>query len=529
MGNLMKTIVLKIHNPSARKKSIIEEAMHNYTLAFQFLLDKGKEEIKDIEMNYCDKNGMYSARSISKWVGTSLSSMLNEYEVEPFKDSLKIDFAATLAGHLNLIKTGQYSDYPIAYINSEELDFEYDKLTTEFINGDKEEEFSLKKINRLLNKSENLRPIFFCRYATNRNYCILYDPIKNKYFLKVYLMNSRNKNRKAFENNSKNIIRYMNENKELFKVYGKKEGFLILPLSFGAWQEGYLKQAFEKPATIKTARIFKKKNDYYISINIEMDEPKKVETDKFMSITRGLENTINYSIVNKSDVAEKYGFQRINNKIEINKLHKLANHLVELAENNTCQVIMEKLVDKGDRINWVDKNGIEYKPQLGCYEYNRLYDIIKYKLLDKGLPAPIRVSGIGIFYTCPRCGFNSKDNRFSEKILMCIVCGMTLQIEEVGSINLAMKLSKYSKAAIKIKSENTGRGIMLTNEDLGLSCLLENADFANKQLIFEINKIIKSFYENINFERSQKGFNKKYSIIKKIQSQSNVIENIKIV
>lgn len=526
----MRTIVLKIYKPSMKKKQILDEAMLNYTLAYQYLLDTAQPQIEEIKANYMDKNGRYSAKKISKWVGSNFNFALNGFSIEPFKDSIKIDFGSTIAGYLNLLATGETAEYPSSYINKEVFNDEYNKAVDGYISEDENVDKYLKKINRLISKNENLRPIFFCRYATNRNYSILYDELKDRYYIKMYLMNFHNENRKKFDENCTTVLRYISKNKDIFRVHGKPEGFLVLPVSFGKFQKKYLELVSKNPEIIKTARLVKRKDEYFLSVNMEIEEMEVMEVNNYMGVTRGIENVVNYTIVNKIDDTEIYGNEKPgNNSIKLNKLHEIANTLIELAKNNNCQMIMEKLVDKGDKLNWIGKNGKSYNSILGCYEYNRLYDILKYKLPANGLPPPIRVSSLGIFYTCPRCASNSKGNRFSDNVFMCTSCGMSLSIEMVGSNNISRKLIKYKNDSVKLKTKGTKDGIKYINSELGIEFSPMDNHGDNEKLRNTINEVINDFYKNMDSEMRKKTFKKKYSLIKKLETNDDVLKIIKIV
>lgn len=526
----MRTIVLKIYKPSMKKKQILDEALQNYTMAYQYLLDAAQPEIEKIKLDYVDKNGKYSAKKVSKWIGSNFNLVLNEFDIEPFKDSLKIDFGATIAGYLNLVATGEVSEYPSSYISGEAFNNEYNKVMDLCINDDENPEKSLKRIDRLMSKNENLRPIFFCRYATNRNYSILYDELKDRYYIKMYLMNFHNENRKKFDENSATVLRYISKNRDVFKVHGKPEGFLILPVSFGKYQEKYLQLVSKNPEMIKTARLVKRKEEYFLSINMEIEAVETIKVNNYMGVTRGIENIINYTMVNNIDGTVIYGNEKPKeNSIKLNKLHEIANRLIQLAKDNNCQVIMEKLVHKGDKLSYMDKNNKEYNPILGCFQYNRLYDILKYKLPAKGLPPPIRVSSLSIFHTCPRCASNTKGNRFSHNVFMCTNCGMSLSIEEIGSNNLSRKLIKYKNDLVKVKVEGTTEGIKYINSDLGIEFSSKNNYSDNDKLRNKINAVIKDFYINMDSEKRKKTFKKKFSFIKKLETNDDVLKVIKIV
>ena len=167
----LRTIHLKIHKPGKLKREIIQKAFENYNNAFNYLLKTAFDNIDDIESNYKSPKGTYSTLSLSKWIDSRISNELNNFDVQPFKDSLKLDFGMTMASYFAQKQTKPDMVFP---------NFKQDNVQV----------------------NEKLRPIYFCRYDTKRSFCLLYDPDSNKYFAKLFLMNIKNaKVRKIAANN----------------------------------------------------------------------------------------------------------------------------------------------------------------------------------------------------------------------------------------------------------------------------------------------------------------------------------------
>lgn len=519
MSKMMRTIVLKIYKPSKIKRTIMDEAMLNYSKAFQHMLDKAEKQIDAIGESSRDKRGRYRSNLILRWIDTDLMRELSQFSVEPFKDSLRIDFASTLAGYFNLKAKGINANYPHTFISEEDFNKKYDELLESLNENNESLAYIENEINKLANKSGRSRSLFFCRYSKIRNFCLLYDSDKDKYYAKVYVMNVKNEKRRELNTSADNKLIYISADKEIYKDYSSKKCYLLLPLSFGKWQESYLKRAFEKPEMIKTARLTKKKDEYFLSINMEMSECSNAEYENYMGIARGIKNAVNYSIVDKDEKMLFEGHLELDDQNNKSSIHKIANQLIGIARKNRCQIIMEKLLKVGDGLK---------EPILNCDNYNELYRIIRYKSKENSLSEPIRVSGFGIFYTCPDCGTNSKTNWFSSRLLMCTHCGMTTDIDSTGSLNLARKLIKYNKDAIKIMTISTPEGIKFINNDIGLEYCPVNPYDCAEEFAGKIKILIKSFYDNIDTECQNSGFNKKYSLIKKIQSHEDIFEVIKI-
>lgn len=487
MNVSMKTIELKLFKPSLTKRMVMDEALDNYSRAYEFLLNKAYKEIDLIEEKYIDSIGRYRAKNISKWITKEISKELNMFNIEPFKDSIKIDFSSTLASYLTLKIRGEKVSFPTAF-------------------------------------AENPRPIFFCRYSKTRNYSMLYDSDNDRYYAKIYLMNVKNQKRKKVDKIYNSEIRYIDTKKEVFKESDNKKSYITFSLAFGKWQEGYLKDALENPEILKTARLIKRKKEYYLSINIAKNIENLIDTINYMGISRGNENAINYTVIDEKCSIICEGYEELEGNISNDKLNAAANILTKIAKENRSQVVMEKLLDKGDGLTFKDKQGKNVVPKINCSNYNKLYDIINCKLKDNGMKDIIRVSGVSIFNTCPFCNHRSKANRFSNKIMICTSCGMTTDVDKAGSLNLARRLIQYSNEKIEILVENTDKGIRFTNEDLNLLYYPSNPFDCFNEFMVRIDEIIKIFYSNINLEKENKNFKRKLSTIKKLEKRRDILQ-----
>jgi putative transposase len=391
-----------------------------------------------------------------------------------------------------------------------------------------------EKVKKLLRLKERLRPIYFCRYSMNRNYSILYDPVKKRYYAKLYLMNAKNEKRRVSLINSHNTLIYISKNKKIFEKSSRKNCFLVFPLSFGSYQEEYLNRATKNPDMLRTARLIKKKDDYFLSLNISENVENKYEAQNYMGISRGIDSAVCYTIVDFGGKNLSEGYIDVQESparespVKDSEINRIANCLLKISEINKSQIIMENLQNSRDRLTYTDRDGRKYSPVLNLYNYNKLIDILNRKIQYIGLPEIIKVSAREIFYSCSSCGNTSKLNRFSENIMICTKCGMYNTIEKSGSLNLARKLIKYSNDKITINVEDTDNGLKFTNNDLGLEFYTQDPLNCTDEFYCEIDRLIKIFYENINMEAENKNFMKKLSMIKKIEKNKKVFELNKV-
>ncbi len=467
----LRTINLKLHNPSTLKRKIIDTAFINYNNAFNYLLKKAFENINQIKSNYKSSKGIYSTLRLSKWIDKEISSEINQFDIQPFKDSLKLDIGMTLASYFVQKESNPNILFPSFKIGG-------------------------------VTKQDKLRPIYFCRYDTKRSFCFLYDSENNKFFAKVFLMNSKNAKKRNNLTFSREL-KYISKNEEEVKSL-KKETFIIVPLSFGKWHENMLKQAIDKPEILRTARLIMKENDYYLSLSIDLPEDDKIEPITYLGVSRGIEKAINYTLVDMHGEKLESGTVETDNTLapldaKANSCI-LANMLVDIAVKNKSMVILQNLVGKGDKLSW-SENGTTYKPILGCKRYNELVRVLEYKLPQKGLPAPAKVSSVDIFNRCGLCGSNVKKNRFSKTMFICTTCGASFSLDSLGSMNLATKLIKYESAPLRLKAKKTHSGMYLQNELIGLDLFVPKNQNPFDMLKEEIKKMSARADKDVNVSR----------------------------
>jgi putative transposase len=502
----MRTIILKLHKPSTLKKRILDEAILKYNRAYQFLLNEAYENIDDIINKYRDSKGLYKANTLSKWIGRQLAEDLNSFEVQPFKDSLKLDFGMTLAGYFKLKEVKPVVNFP--KINE-----------TPFVENELSEQID----------TEELRPVYFCRYDTKRSYCLLYDRLKDRYYAKLYLMNQANAKSGNIRDNDTGRLRYLYKDNSIFESVKAKETYIIVPLTFGKYQETYLKEALDHPKMLRTAKLYKKGGDYYLAVSIDLEDAKKIKPETYLGVSRGLKNKLYYcvtdlkgQILDHSSVLDP-SFQKNKDAIPINELHIAANNIVSLALKFKSQVVMENLVNKGDKISWTDAAGNHDFPAYKCRDYNQVVKLLEYKLPEKGLPLPVKVSSVDIFYSCPSCGSHTRRSRFTKDLFLCTKCGTPMDIEKLGSLNLARKLIKYNSYKIKIKVVKLPGGNKFTNPLIGLDYYIPYNENQLERLEEEIQRLVIGLRNSMQ-DMNENERSKKESILKKFDNSKDLIE-----
>lgn len=498
----LRTITLKLYKPGKGKREILDRALENYNKAFEFLLKRAYEEIDDISGKYKADLGNYNvshynARAVSKWVGEDLCRELNQFDVQPFKDSLKFELGMTLASYLELREVMENVGFP---------DF------------------------------RKMRPVYFCRYDIKRSYSLLYDAENGKYYVKLYLLNARGARAMESQDRVQSKLRYIFRDSRLFEGYPKRATYIILPLSFGKYQESFLKDALKNPDSLRTAKLLKKGGEYYLAVSIETGKNEGIKTGTYMGVARGLGGQLSYTILEKDGKVKAAGaidFQTAGGgrHVLLNELHRIANDIVVLAQRNQSQVIVQNLSQKGDNLSWTGFDNKVIRPLLNSGAYIKLSRLLEYKLPEKGLPEPVQVSPAGIFHTCSACGYNSRSNRLNKGLFLCTRCGSTMDIEKLGSLNLAGRLIAYSSSKIKVRVQKTSEGVWFKNKLLGLELLVPNNVDHFLRLKSEINTILDNMKKSLTDANSYKSRSnvKKAGIIRKLESSEDFMDLIELV
>lgn len=528
----MRTITLKLHKPSKRKQEIIEKAMVNYTAGFRFLLDRAWEQLRTIEDKFREERGGYRAARISKWVDASLGKELNRFGIEPFKDSLKMDFGMVMAGYLNLKSIQQNVSFPAISLNSRESDEAYEEIHSWLMDGKMTLQEYIRRLDWIERKRNCQKPIFFCRYAPNRDYCLLYDAQKKRYYAKLYLMNAKDGQRKRLESSTGKELLYIHESGKTFVPGVRAERFILVPLAFGKFQEQYLLKALENPGILKTARLYKRSGEYYLSVSVDLGTPERLSVKAHLGVARGLDHVLNYTVCDGSGFIVAQGSLELPGRtagkptdFSVHEIHILANQVADLAEKYKAQTVLCKFDDKSDRIRWHRRD----LPLMGCKDYNTLGRLLAYKLEGRGLPPPILVSPVGIFYTCPRCGTHCKANRFSRDLFICTACGHAANIEQVGGENLARRLMKYNGTLFDIKVQRLGERLQFSSSALGMSFYTGNSPQCMEELASELKRLADCYCsQRYEMEKSSK-LKSRYYLMKKLSMQKDILKAIKIV
>ena len=440
MGHI--AVTMKLHRPGTGKRTQLENAMARYDEAFRWLTVQASGRLGEFH-DVADKGHLArSARALRSWVDRDMSRQLNRFGVEPFKDALKNDFAAWMAGYLARRERNPKSRFVPA----------------------------------------RQRALLFCRYDTKRDWCLLYNPETDRFFAKLYLANRDGSMTNQHAETVAKLIHVHRDRTPLADAT-RMIRYLIVPLAFGKRQEALLKESIRNPERFRSARLVKRNGAFYLIASMETDLPEPKPQPNRIGFSRAMDAAFSWTVAGPDARVVACGTEpmpphavRADGVWHGNAVHALANRMVALCRMHDAQAVIAPLARKGDHLHWVDDQDILCGPRIDGRTWNRILEMVRYKLPMQGMPAPISVSPNNMFRTCPTCGNATRRNRMSRVRFLCVHCGHTQALDEVGSLNLSRRLQQYEKSPVPVTMQDTPEGLRFRQETLGLDVTLRRPE-----------------------------------------------------
>ena len=202
------TICLKLHHLSQKKKDAINLGMGRYSYGYRVLLERAKKERFPAPE---DRAGRYKA--LLHFVN---SGVLKELPVNPFKDALARQFC---------IQTARGWGKPV---------------------------------------KDTIR---FYRYSSSREYCLLYDEKKARYYAKLHVLCKEDPPFAPPERIEP--ARFSMVGGEI-RLFSARPRYLLAPLSFGKRQWEILELARKGEAKLCTAALTRKNGEYFLNISVKL-------------------------------------------------------------------------------------------------------------------------------------------------------------------------------------------------------------------------------------------------------------------
>ena len=450
-----KTVSLKLLRPTGRKRAALDDAAERYSAAFEQLLRL---------LRACPQGSGKKAAYL-KQMDRQVMAGLDRWNVQPFKDALKLDAAMALSAYTGRLKNGLPVHYPVSRVSQPEL-----------LKALWEQDLRRRDVDYLFQKLGRQRPVLFCRYAQNRDYSLLYDASTGRYYAKLYLWNladAASWNRPPARNSS---LVYLGAPGGLLKENSPHPRYLLLPLELGDWQIERLREIQKGQAVPKSGELLRRGEDYYLNVRLWYPAGPEKECSHYLGVGRGLTGELFYAVCDERGSLITSGAIKSAGVRGKNRLHKLSNRAVELADHYDCQILLANLGSRSDGL-WV-KEHAEEPVLLSAGDYRRVVEQIAYKAELHGLKKPVLVSAAGLFQRCPACGAFKRANRMTYDKFLCVRCGYSQQLELVGAFNLARMLVVYRRSKIPVFYRRADGEIQYHCQLLNLEFHCEDSPYA---------------------------------------------------
>ncbi len=460
-----KTLTLQLYRPGSRKRALMDAALLRYSRALQALLDGSREKLSALAAS----KETVTQRALLGLVDKDLSKSLNLFHIQPFKDSLKMEFAGIASAYVAQKRKNPAAGYPDVTCDPDRFVPSLEALNARFDAGELGRRRYEAETARLLAHTGKLHSLYFARYSDCRDYCLLYDEYKDRFYAKLYLAN-REDAFDAGELPGALSLRVVAPGLPPAPPSPGRQRFVVLPLAFGRKQYDSLRLALQNPALLHTARLVKKGGAYYLCVNIACGTGRASKTASTMGVSRA-PGGLHYTVCRKDEILAQGRIALSAQPAQL--LHLLANRVAELAGEHASQVVLEAEGGKGDRLTVPAGSARAGEAAAGYIlrlpQYKKLSEILSYKLPEKGLPAPIEVSANGLFFTCPLCGGRTRRNRITKELFACVECGYASPAANVGSENLARRLSRYQAARVPLYFAAKDGSTLFFNRALGFA------------------------------------------------------------
>jgi IS605 OrfB family transposase len=486
----VKTATFKLHNPSRRKRAMLDYALIHNHLAYSKALNATQPLIEELvreELEKREKEKSLPAKEKNdakrqrKWERNDvLYKKINEI-IKPLPlpvcakqpRSIPGDIIGQVESHLELHDEQESVGLPtvqrltgIQPRYEESLDKLSQSLTVEDENTARDEVARLAKAGKF-------RPLLFPVNHKTSGFLLLKDDTKNRYFIWLNLVPSSSRFAQLTSSEKQSVS--SRSVKDLIDMrtgevvsFRSKTGCLF-PIEFA---REYQDTDFLQNGSPLSAKLLKRDDDYEVHIAFEFVTP-KVETKTLMGVDRGIYNLASVSVSDKDgtishrqnidgrdlryvqkQMEKKQGNLQKRGKPFTGRhrlhaaneaVHRAANEIVRIAKENRSQVIMENLSPMTSRGK--KRKRSNFNRVLNRSQYQKLQKVLKYKMAVAGLPQVKEVHPGYTSQACPICGHISSDNRekipsgdgFKMDVFRCVTCGHKDDSDLNAARNIALK------------------------------------------------------------------------------------------
>jgi hypothetical protein len=513
---MIKTVKVKLHNPSKHKRAILDRVFLRWTLAADVTL-RWAEGHLDAFDDCKDAGDTYRANFIARVLEQHVRSRIKRFGLHvSLEDSLWRDVGKAIASYFEQLKQDPNTGFPTvprAKTNPARYEAALEALAG--LGGGKGERGKGKmedgggsaaegdQIRNSQSEFRNLqgellaaarelefraRPIYLSRtdaVPRSRGYSILYDEEQDEYLVLMYLLSGSASRRYREPLTVYRPLLALNKHEEYLTETGRPTGALLFPLEMGDWQkENFFDVARDEPGTIRTAYLIREEDqqgevEYYLAVAVDLPTSEPIETVNVMGVHHTLEGEV-FALVTSPDGEALY-YEQVAGPLELedayqqrrawkrrgkrtphrvvrertrHHYHNASNRIVALAEEHRARVGVEDLSYRRTKTGRKATDRKLFGAAVG-----RLSAFLEYKLPFAGLPAPLKVGGVSP-RECHRCGPGSREKTArAEGRIRCPLCGLDMDVHENNARLVAAQVPEIVEriAAARRKREG-GKG-----------------------------------------------------------------------
>ncbi|MEX2647386.1 MAG: transposase [Alphaproteobacteria bacterium] len=490
-----KTAVFRIHDPSRRKRAMLDYALRRAHLAYSRALatigpkveawateERGAVQ-RDKESGLDDRtrrrNALQRKRARERMVMFVAASVVRPLGLAGGWDMICKDVVSQVESHVALWEKQEAVGVPTVQRlapDPEALDSVLGGLRT---TTDLNEETILRDRLLLESKSGTYRPILLERNRKSDGFLVLKNPVTNRYFVYLNLCSQNSRfakwtNKEQERSSCRWIHGLVDMRTGEVMSFRSKTGCLF-PIDFG---RDYQFDEFIARARTQSAKIVRRgatddrDATYEVHVTYEFENPAVVPETR-LGVDRGIYNLASLTVVDDNghivtrENVDGRGLRFVQRALERRQrsaqkkgrvyrskakqfaadeaVHIAANRIVELAKANRSLVTLEflgQLKGGGKR-----RGRSNFNRLLGRNQYGKLEKVLDYKLAVAGLPKFVEIGAARTSITCVRCGYSHKDNRpkvpivdgFSMERFVCGSCAYADDADLNASRIIALK------------------------------------------------------------------------------------------
>ncbi len=525
-----KTAVFQIHNPSAKKRRVLDTALRHNHLAYSKLLPIALAEtdrIAKISGENPYKTNKQRIDAVKKLVNEQIIKLQQSEAAKiglqiglAAKAGLQEDVADTIAAYLALLDKYK-NDCAAEAKKPEEKRKELSKpgiptfAKLQFIAHDHEAAYEDLKNSRTLeeenqardnvlrsDKAGLTRPILFLKNRISDGFLILFDETKNRYL--IYL-NLFGKNSRFAEKISLRGLVDIRSGEIMTKT---NQTGLLFPIKFSdkfQFQEfldrAGQKQKFNREVQSASAKLMHRHGRYEVHVAFQFETP-NIEPTTLLGVDRGIYNLAAFCVIDdvgnivaedlfsgedlrdvqqkeerRQSKTQKRGkiYRATTRRAESDRaVYMTANKIAAMAAKHKSQVVLENLSNLTKRTS--KRGRSNFNRLLTRVQYSKLQQVLDYKLKLHGLPKSVSVAPQGTSQTCPECGTWNPENRlkkpspdgkkFAMDVFLCVKCNYRHDADLNAARVIALK-KKWRKELPPSKQKKFAKDLSDTDFSFG--------------------------------------------------------------